>query len=133
MWNLIVSVPDHCLSFYFQLGHRDRYLLSVREMLPWMFSYDKTNYARYLKLYWCDITVLPETHPQVFRALQQAQFAVQRSRGETFSQVPIDQTIEQTRNRDTKTKGGIIGISLNRGAVQRWILTAHDRAEVARQ
>ena len=26
--------------------------------------------------------------------------------------------------------GGIVGIGLNRGAVQRWILTAHDRANI---
>ena len=116
-----------------QLGCWDLHFLSVREMLPWMFSYDKTNYARYLTLYRCEMTVLPESHPQAFRALQQGQFVVQRSHGGTFSQVPVDQTIEQTLNRDTKTKDGIIGISLNRGAVQRWILTAHDRAEVARQ
>ena len=32
-------------------------------------------------------------------------------------------------NRDSKTKGGIVGISLNQGTVQRWILTAHDRAK----
>lgn len=116
-----------------RIGCWDLHLLSVREMLPWMFAYDRTNYARYLTLYWCEMTVLPESHPQAFRALEQGQFAVQRSRGGTFSQVPVDQTIEQTLNRDTKTKGGIIGISLNRGAVQRWILTAHDRADVARQ
>ena len=102
-------------------------------MLPWMFAYGRTNYARYLTLYWCEMSVLPETHPQAYRALEQGEFAVQHSRDGKFSQVPVDQTIEQTLNRDTKTEGGIIGISLNRGAVQRWILTAHDRADVARQ
>ena len=43
-----------------------------------------------------------------------------------FAQVPVDQMIEQTMNRESNTKAGI---SLNRGAVQRWILTAHDRAK----
>ena len=49
------------------------------------------------------------------------QFAVQRS---AIAQVPVDHTIEQTMNRDSKTKGGIVGISVNGGAVQRWNLTA---------
>ena len=40
---------------------------------------------------------------------------------------PVDQTIEQTMNRDSKTNGGNVGISLNRGAVQSWNLTAHYR------
>ena len=52
------------------------------------------------------------------------QFAVQRS---AIAQVPVDHTIEQTMNRDSKTKGGIVGISVNGGAVQNWNLTAHDR------
>ena len=42
----------------------------------------------------------------------------------------LDHTIEQTVNRDTKTKRGTIGFSLKKGAVRRWILTAHDRAEI---
>ena len=134
-WDSYIDMIMFMLRFIraTRIGCWDLHLLSVREMLPWMFSYDRTNYARYLTLYWCEMTILPESHPQAFRALQQGQFAVQGSRGGTFSQVPVDQTIEQTLNRDTKTKGGIIGIGLNRGAVQRWILTAHDRAEVARQ
>ena len=52
------------------------------------------------------------------------QFAVQRS---AIAQVPVDHTIKQTMNRDSKTKGGIVGISGNGGAVQSWNLTAHDR------
>ena len=44
----------------------------------------------------------------------------------------VDHTIEQTLNKDTKTKGGIIGFSLNKGAVQSWILTAHERAAILR-
>ena len=33
-------------------------------------------------------------------------------------------------NRDSKTSGGLVGISLNQGAVQQWILTVHDRAMI---
>ena len=49
-----------------------------------------------------------------------------------FSQIPIDQAIEQTVNRDTKTKGWIIGFSRRPGAVQQWMDNAHQRAEVTR-
>ena len=47
-----------------------------------------------------------------------------------FSLVPVDQAIEQTVNRYTKTKGGIIGFSQKPGAVQKWMMNAHQRAEV---
>ena len=46
----------------------------------------------------------------------------------SFSQEPVDQTLEQCINRDTKTSGGIICFSLHPGAGQRWIVPAHLRA-----
>ena len=42
----------------------------------------------------------------------------------------VDQSIEQTVNWHTKTSGGIIGFSLRSGAVQRWLITAHERAAI---
>ena len=50
---------------------------------------------------------------------------VQRSQTSSFSQVPIDQALEQSINRDTKSQGGIIGFTLSPGAVDRWMLTIH--------
>ena len=47
-----------------------------------------------------------------------------------FSQTAIDQTIEQTLNRSSKGKGGIVGRTLREGYVHRWILTAHERAAI---
>ena len=47
-----------------------------------------------------------------------------------FSGHPVDQTIEHTVSRDTKTRGGIIGFSVNKGAVQRWLLTSYERAAI---
>ena len=35
-----------------------------------------------------------------------------------------------TLNRNTKSRGGIIGFSLKQGPVQRWLMTAHERAAV---
>ena len=36
----------------------------------------------------------------------------------------------QTINLDSKTRGGIIGISLNPSALERWFLTGHERIAV---
>ena len=35
-----------------------------------------------------------------------------------------------TVDRDTKSKGDIVGFSLNKGAVHRWLLTSHERAAI---
>ena len=55
-------------------------------------------------------------------------FAVQRQSDHGFSAVSCDQTIEQTINRDSK--GGLIGFSLNRAAIQRWLLAQSERAAI---
>lgn len=109
-------------------GNWDLHLECIRAMLPWFFAYDHVNYARYLPVYLVQMLSLEETHPEAYRLLADGDFGVQRSSSQGFSQVPVDQTIEQTLNRSTKTKGGIIGFSLKKGAVQRWIITAHSRA-----
>jgi hypothetical protein len=41
--------------------------------------------------------------------------------------------MEQTFNRDSKTKDGITGFSLNRSAVQRWILSQSERGSITCQ
>ena len=57
-------------------------------------------------------------------------FAVQRQSDHGYSAVSCDQTIEQAIIRDSKTKGGLIGFSLNRAAVHRWLLAQSERAAI---
>ena len=109
-------------------GNWELHISCLRKMLPWIFAMDHTNYSRYLPLYWWDMHQLHITHPEVNTQMQLGEFAVQRTSQKPFSQLPVDQTIEQTVNRDSKTPGGIVGFSLNKAATQRWIITAHERA-----
>lgn len=71
-----------------------------------------------------DIGVLPELSDS---------FSVQRQSDHGFAAVACDQTIEQTVNRDSKTKGGIVGFSLNRSSVHRWLLAQSERAAITRK
>ena len=70
-------------------------------------------------------------HPSAYEELSRGEFAVQRCAGSAFAQVPVDQAIEQSINPDSKVKGGVIGFSLKPSAVQRWVVTAHERAAIA--
>lgn len=92
-------------------GNWTLHLACIRDMIPWMFAYDRTTYSRYLPVYWCDMMTLEEKHPAAHETFQAGDFVAQRSTDSSFSQVAVDQTIEQTINRDTKSKGGIIGFS----------------------
>ena len=96
------------------------------------FAYDRVNYARYLSVYYYEMSCFPVTHPDAYNQMQRGEFAVQRS-DRSFSQVAVDHAIEQSINRDMKTSGGVIGISQLTGAVHRWILSAHHRSAFTRQ
>ena len=41
--------------------------------------------------------------------------------------------IEQTCNRYSKTKGGMNGLTLKKGAVNRWLLSHHQRAAIMKE
>jgi len=86
-------------------------------MLPWLFAYDHTNYARYLPVNLLHILSTEDTNPEALNLLKGDAFGVLRSKNHGFSRLPIDRTIEKTLNRNSKMKGGIVGFSLNRGAV----------------
>ena len=56
-------------------------------------------------------------------------FSISRS-GHPFSQVAADMALKQSINADSKSKGGIVGVSQSPAALERWFLTAHVRASV---
>ena len=72
------------------------------------------------------------THPFSDRALK-VSFAVRRQDRYGFSAVAGDMALEQTMNRDVKVSGGLIGKTLNPNAVQRWVLSRPECAEMTRQ
>ena len=107
-WRSYIEMACLLLCFIRSIrGDWNLHLTCIRDMLPWMFAYDCTNYSRYLSVYWCDMMSLEDTHPSTHEAFKAGDFVVQRS-SSAFSQVAVDQTIEQTINRDTKSKGGIV-------------------------
>jgi hypothetical protein len=114
-------------------GHWLLHLAMIREMIPWCFGYDKQNYARYLSVYYTQMTRLQIDHPQVYNDYQNGGFSVQIGSSNTFGRIPVDQTIEETANKDTQTPGGTKGFSLKKGAVSRYYLTAEHRSTCLRQ
>ena len=114
-------------------GNWELHVSAVRNILPWMFAYDRPNYARYLSAYYLEMCDLPQTHPIVHKALATGEFAVQRQESRGFAQVECDMCKEQTCNREAKTKGGIVGFTINTGAVMRWLLTQHESSAITNE
>ena len=81
------------------------HLASVRAMIPWCFAYDRLNYARYLPCYDAQMFQLHTTHPNVHAEIMQGGFQVKLGSNNPFGRIPVDQTIEETINKDTQTPG----------------------------
>lgn len=96
-WHSYIDMVGLLLLFLRSIreGDWDLHLNCIRNMLPWMFAYDRINYSRYLPVYLCDMLYLEDAHPVVSEAFAAGDFVVQRS-SNAFSQLPVDQTIEQT-------------------------------------
>ena len=86
------------------------------------------NKTRYLSHYYAEMTRLKTDHPEAHEFLQNGGFSVQLGSRNPFGRIPVDQTIEETANKDTQTPGGTKGFSLNPGAVSRYYLTAEYRS-----
>ena len=65
LWDSYISLV--CLLLRFTRATREGnwslHIHCIREMLPWVFAYKRTNYARYMSVYWCEMVLLPQTHP----------------------------------------------------------------------
>lgn len=79
------------------------HLYYIHQMLPWCFAYDAINYAQYVSVYYRDMTSLQDEHPDVHECMKMGSFSVQMSSNKTVGRIPVDQTTEETVNRDPKT------------------------------
>lgn len=109
-------------------GNWELHLHAIRSLIPWSFAYDRTNYARYLPVYYAQMSALSETHPEVYEAFRDGCFSVQMSSTNPFGRLPVDQALEVTVNRDTQTPGGTTRFSLKSGAVKRYYITSEHRS-----
>ncbi|KAG1690987.1 hypothetical protein GQR58_007560 [Nymphon striatum] len=109
------------------------HLASIKSMIPWCFAMDKTNYSRYLPVYYAQMTQLEQTCPDLHTHFLNGGFSVQLRQANPFAKIAIDQTVEETVNKDTQTAGGTKGLSLKQSALTRYYLTAEHRVEALRQ
>lgn len=110
-------------------GNWNLHLSSTAAMIPHFFAMDRTNYARWMPIYLADMHKLEVRHPNVFKEFSAGNHSVSRSQ-QPFAECWTDMSLEQSFNLDSKSKGGIVGISRREDAVERWFLTSHERAAI---
>lgn len=57
-------------------GNWKLHLQCIRQMIPWLFAYDRVNYSRYLPVYLCEMLSLPTSHPSADEQMKHGEFAV---------------------------------------------------------
>ena len=110
-------------------GNWRPHLAAASSMTPYFFTHDRHNYSRWLPVYLADMEKLQQKHPTVYQRFMEGDHVISRS-SQPYSSVWTDMALEQSINLDPKSKGGIVGISLNADALHRWFLTCHERAAI---
>ena len=66
-WSSFFQMVQTLLDFArsIKLGDWKLHLQSTENMLPWMFAYDRPNYARFLTYYLVNMQKFPEAHPSI--------------------------------------------------------------------
>lgn len=110
-------------------GNWSLHLESFTKMLPLFHRYDHTNYARWGTIYLTEMRSLPDTAPEVNQEFQKGNFSIKRTKS-NFSQIGPDQALEHI-NRVAKVSGGLIGITRNPAARDRWCLTLNEKSSIS--
>ena len=128
-WNLALKLELLAMQFVRSLCEADfeLYVQCLGQFVPWMFSLDHTNYARWLPIHIKDMVQLRQKVPSVYEELEKGNFVVQKS-SHIFSTMALDQAHEQM-NDQIKVDGDVIGITDNPSALIKWIT---DGPEIAR-
>lgn len=105
------------------------HLNALMEVVPYFTLAGRVNYARYTPVYVFEMKQLATREPNIFQHLMNGGYVVRRSGNRNFNSVPTDQTLEQSIKREAKGQGGIVGFTLRKGALLRWMLTRHVTGE----
>ncbi|KAK3700422.1 hypothetical protein QZH41_004482 [Actinostola sp. cb2023] len=121
-WEEYGTMVDILLQFIKaeRTGDWNLHLAATANMLPYFFAMDRQNYARWMPVYLAEMNQLHDKHPEVHQQFVDGNHAVSRSDNQPFSQVWTDMALEQSINADSKSIGGIVGITQSQSALDRW-------------
>ena len=84
---VVLSFVRSIRSANFQL-----YLECITKLIPWFFSLDHSNYARWMSVHVRDMTALKMTYPQVAAAFEDGHFTVHKSNSSNQGRCQMDVT-----------------------------------------
>ena len=131
LWSSYMSMVEILLDFIQaeREGNWNLHLEAFAAMLPWLIIYDHTNYAKWGPVYLAEMKNLENTAPEVYAEFMNGNFVVKGSK-RRFNQVPADQSTEWI-NKTCKMQNGIIGITRNDQARDRFCVTWSERSQIS--
>ena len=112
-------------------GDFSLYNKSLVALVPWMFSLDHINYARWLSVHIRDMCSLPSTHPDIHQELTNGSFVVHKTEN-VFSSIALDHAHEHV-NAQVKGEGGAVGLTENPAALRRWMIAGPEIARIIQE
>lgn len=104
------------------------HLAATEEMCVYFHAHDQLNYGRWTPLYLADMLELQEKDPETWKFFAEGNFTL--AKHETpFTAIDPDHGIEQ-EHKKMKTKGGIVGITGNDRAFEKYFIIAPVLSEV---
>ena len=133
-WFITLSLELLLFTFVRSLREENFQLYTeiLCKMAPWFFALDRINYSRWLPVNIRDMQSLSITHPDVFQNFMEGKFAIHNSERKFSGISSIDQAHEQN-NKRLKGQNGIIGLTTNESALNCWIVTGPQIAEMLKQ
>jgi len=110
-WNDFMSMTDALMQnlHAVHICNWEKYVNSLRAMMPWMVAYDNNWYGRWLPDFWAMLTYLSA---EQIMFLHHTDF-IQSITGNPYSIMPWDMWIECTMNKGSKMKSGWLSILQN--------------------
>lgn len=112
-------------------GIWELHLSSLDMLCKYFFALDKQKYARLVPLYLADMSALETTDPDIYEEFINGNFSVHKNII-PFCAVGVDHALEHI-NRVMKVTGGLVGITQNASARERFFLTAPELSRLAEE
>ena len=104
-------------------GNWNAHLASQCNMLPYLFCTNRQNYSRWLPVYLLEMLVdIPEDMNERFEG---GEFTFRFRPNTSFNGIWTDMAVEKTVIRDSKSDGGVVGLTRKKEALLRWYLSRH--------
>lgn len=95
-------------------GNFELHLQATSEAVPWFYAASRNQYKKFAPLYVAEMKELKTRQPESYKHLLDGGFVVRRAPSHNFNVVPTDQALEQTVNRDGKSRECVIGLTEER-------------------